>query len=156
MIKIILMCGLPGSGKTFYATKKMERSTNLRYVSRDCIRSNLVNFNTEDYFSHENEVFSEFINDIVFFANQGSDVIADATHLNRKSRIKTIKAIKEKLNIKVKFEAIFMDTPIEKCIENNNIREGWAKVPENTIKSMATRITKPSFDEGFGFIWIKS
>ena len=84
--KLYIMCGIPGSGKSTYAKTYL---TNTLYVSRDEIRFKLVK-EDEDYFSKENEVFDTFIAKINEGLRQSLDVVADATHLNSKSRLKLL------------------------------------------------------------------
>ena len=58
MSKLNLMCGIPGSGKSYWVRHHMTDAD--AYISRDQIRFSMLK-EGEEYFSHENEVFEEFI-----------------------------------------------------------------------------------------------
>ena len=48
---LYIMCGIPGCGKSWYATHNMVKD-NVAYISRDSIRFNMLNAE-DDYFSKE-------------------------------------------------------------------------------------------------------
>lgn len=143
MNKLYIMIGIPGSGKSTYAKK---RFPNAIYVSRDEIRFDLVSEN-EEYFSRENEVFTKFVNIINSSLKAGKDVIADATHLNPRSRTKLF----SHLNIdptKTETIAVVMRTPLEVCLYRNENRKGTRSyVPPQVIKNMYSSFKEPTMKE---------
>ena len=146
--KFYIMVGCPGSGKSTYAKKNFP---NALYVSRDEIRFSLVKEN-EEYFSKENEVFTDFINTINLGLAAGDDVIADATHLNSKSRMKLLGSV-DLDKTKTEVIAIVMQTPLELCIKRNELRKGTRSyVPINVIKNMYKFFKIPTFEECYGMI----
>lgn len=155
MSHLILTVGIPGAGKSTWM-RRFAISNNYEYVSRDNIRFSIVK-EDEEYFSHENEVFDTFINQISNHLKENKVVIADATHLNRKARAKVLNA----LTVKPKtIEIIFFNTPLEIAIERNEERKGTrAYVPVNVIKRMEAAIETPQYDEIENFkytrIWEK-
>ena len=61
-------------------------------VSRDAIRFSMINDNDE-YFQKEKNVWKEYIHQIQEEINANNTVIADATHLNKKSRQKLLNTL---------------------------------------------------------------
>ena len=79
------------------------------------------------------------------------NVFADATHLNFASRNKTI----SRINIQVdEINVVFLNTPLDICIERNAKREGRKFVPETVIKDMFNRIKVPEKEEGISKVYI--
>lgn len=134
MPRLFIMCGLPASGKSTFA-QQFIRDNDIRYVSRDEIRFSMVKEN-EKYFSREKEVFRKFAGTIAQTLVDGFDVIADATHLNRISRDKLIRAI-DQYTTEYTITYIVLETSLETCMERNALREGRARVPDSVMKSMA-------------------
>lgn len=154
MNKLYLMIGCPGSGKSTFAKKYIQ---NAKYISRDEIRFSLLS-DDEQYFAQEDQVYREFAWQIYdTLKNQKTDVIADATHLNAKSRSKLFRSIPLNWN-EVEVIAVFLHTPLDTCIARNELRKNLkrAYVPQQNIHQMFFRMTTPTFDEYHGIfneIW---
>lgn len=150
MKHLILLCGIPASGKSTFAHKCIERATDkVVYISRDEVRFSIVK-EDEEYFSHENEVFKTFINKIneALADETISAIYVDATHINERSRNKTLDA----LNLKdVIITVIDFDEPVEVCLERNENREGRAYVPKSAIRRMSAQKEKPSMCERYQY-----
>lgn len=136
---LYILCGVPGCGKSYFAQKFV--GFNRVWISRDLFRFNIVKEN-EEYFSHENEVFRVFIEAIVNQLKNGVDVIADATHLNIKSRKKLTNAI-DKYYTNYNIIYVVFDVPIDVILKQNAQREGRARVPESAIHRMNASFYKP-------------
>ena len=166
MSKLYLMCGIPGSGKSTYLANYVkshytdEFSNMYKIVSRDAIRFSLLK-EGDDYFSCEREVFNIFIKEIFNALREGKDCFADATHLTRVSRKKLFNAILDcnkryfdKGFLKVdKIYAIYLNTPLDICLERNENRTGLAHVPPKRIEEMYHNFQKPTIEEGFNSIF---
>ena len=141
---LYVLCGPSGAGKTTYV-KTHNWNKHIKYVSRDEIRFSLLK-EDEDYFSHEKEVFKNFSNTIRRTLIDNFDVIADATHLNVFSRKKLTNAID---NYFTDYNIIYIvfDTPLEEILHRNEKREGRARVPEQTLRSMYNGFNPPTFNE---------
>lgn len=140
---LYLMVGIPGSGKSWYAKGFLANHENTVYISRDSIRFKFLEENDE-YFSRENAVFNSFVSLIKEHLYSNENVIADATHLNRRSRMKVL----DNLDLsKIKICMVYMDVPLDICLERNSKREGHAKVPPVIIKNMYKNLTYPDKKE---------
>lgn len=146
-----LTIGIPGSGKSTYLKK-----TKLEIISRDAIRFAILDkYHTDDYFSHEDEVWEQFVNTIVEALNDGKSVVADATHLSKGSRRKLFNAVMPRLKNREERRMIvlglYFDVPLEVCLERNAQRTGRALVPEDQIRNMYVNLTPPDETEGIDY-----
>ena len=97
----------------------------------------------EPYFCREDEVFNEWIRQICEALSNPmiEDIYIDATHLNDRSREKTLSRL-PKENIRKITNVVFM-VPIEVCLERNRQRTGRAVVPDEVIQNMAKSFKLP-------------
>ena len=146
---LYIMCGIPGSGKTYMAKHFLMRGSGWRYISRDEIRLDFLG-DDEEYFAHEDEVFDIFIYKIREALNNADtfNVIADATHLNWASRRKLLANISEEgINLhNIYIVPVMINCPFEIAGARNAARQGRACVPENTLEKMYYRMTDPNSD----------
>lgn len=146
MSTLYILCGPSGCGKSTWRDEFIKDYNNrIHYVSRDEIRFSLVK-EDEDYFSKEKEVFDRFSQALAAELMHGFDVIADATHINKASRNKLIKAI-DKFFTKYQIVYVIFQTDLKTCIEQNNKRTGRMQVPEEVIKKMFKNFQLPNLDE---------
>ena len=150
MSKLILMVGIPGSGKSTWIKNNFP---NITPVSRDVIRFEILDERGGNYFDYEDEVFDKFIHQIVGSLVIDEVTIADATHVNRKGRAKVLNAVKKYITPD-EVECIVLDVSPEVAIERNNQREGRAWVPPKVIRNMFFRMEIPKKEEGFNKITI--
>lgn len=145
MPKLYIMCGPSGVGKTTWAHNFINENLDMRYVSRDEVRYSMIK-DDEEYFSHEKEVFKEFVAIITEALIDGFDVIADATHLNEFSRRKLTQAIDMRFT---DYEIIYVVVSLgyDECAKRNASREGRARVPETALKNMYRDFRFPSKNE---------
>ena len=145
---LYILCGVPGCGKSFYAE-------NFRHdgltISRDQIRFGLLN-DEEDYFSKEDQVFNRFITMIHGNLKRGIPVMADATHLNKRSRAKLI----NKLHLQnvEKIIILYFKVPYELLEQRNAARGGKQPIPFIALENMYNSMDVPSVEENPLFeIW---
>lgn len=143
MSKLILMCGVPGSGKSTWVRNNFPDITP---VSRDAIRFEILDERGGVYFAYEDEVFEKFIQQIIGSLMVDEITIADATHLNTKSRAKVLREVAKFAD---EIEAVVMDVHLETALERNNKREGRAFVPCGVIRRMYSQMEAPTAEEGF-------
>ena len=84
MAKMIVLVGLPGSGKTTWAKQYVEKNLNTVHLSSDELRIELFGFEDQ---TKNHLLFRELNKRTVEALNDNKDVIYDATNLNRKKRI---------------------------------------------------------------------
>lgn len=143
MATLIIMMGVPGSGKSTW-TAALAEQYDATIVSRDDIRFSMVAEN-EEYFSKEDEVFKTFTDTISWLLSQEVNVIADATHINQRGRAKLLNALKTKPTSII---IAHKDEKLETCLSRNENRMGTrAYVPESVIRRMFYSQEKPTADE---------
>ena len=143
---LILLVGIPGSGKTTYGEKYVVEHSNTIHLSSDKIREEL--WGNEDTQGDNNEVFSLMQSRAVEALNNGQSVVYDATNVTRKDRSYII-ALCPKF---VKIECHIVWAPIETCIERDGSRE--RTVGKAVIDKMLKRFQAPYYDEGIDEIEI--
>ena len=143
MSKLILMCGVPGSGKSTWVRNNFPDITP---VSRDAIRFELLDERGGDYFAYEDEVFEKFIHQIIGSLMVDEITIADATHLNVKARAKVLRKVAKFAD---EIEAVVMDVHLVTALKRNDMREGRAFVPCGVIRRMYFQMEAPTVEEGF-------
>ena len=151
--KLWLICGIPGLGKsTWSLNHKNFFEGRGDIVSRDIIRFSLLK-EGENYFSHEKEVLTEYVESAKASLKCNDDTILDATHLNSPSRAKILRALKDNLK-DVEINVIFFTGKTSTALERNANRIGLTFVPPEQIKAMAKKVELPFVEEGFDNIYI--
>jgi len=134
--KVIVLKGLPGCGKTFYALGilKREKYKYLR-VSKDEIRQMI---NGEKWANKNENVVLEIRDTIIIAAiNEGFNVIVDDTNLNPHHIERIKKLVKGKAFIEI---VDLTSVPLEECIERDKSRKD--SVGEKVIRDMYERYIK--------------
>lgn len=137
---LILLVGIPGSGKTTYAEKYIEEHPGTVHLSSDKIREEL--WGNEATQGDNNEVFSLMQSRAIEVLNNGLSVLYDATNVTRKDRAYIISLCPKF----VKIECHIVWAPIETCIERDAARE--RTVGKEVIDRMLKRFQAPYYDEG--------
>lgn len=138
--KLIILCGIPGSGKTTYATKYISEHSNTVHLNSDNIRKEL--WGDEATQGDNSLIFSRMQNRAIDGLNFGYNVIYDATNMTRKDRAGII-AVCPKF---AKIDCHIIWAPIETCIERDVERK--RTVGKEVIDRMLKRFQAPYYDEG--------
>lgn len=137
---LIMLCGIPGSGKTTYAKKYVEEYPSTIHISSDEIRAEL--WGNEATQGDNSKVFSLMQSRTIEALNNGQSVMYDCTNITRKDRSYII-ALCPKF---VKIECHIIWAPIETCIERDAARD--RTVGKEVIDRMLKRFQAPYYDEG--------
>ena len=141
MSKIIILQGLPASGKTSYAREWIKEDPTHRVrFNRDDVRNMLGEYWIPSRESLINSIYYAFLDDAML---SGYDIIIDNMNLNKKTLDEIEKIVNEfnewilrsalKIHYDIEYKS-FLDIPLETLIERDSKRE--SPIGENTIKSI--------------------
>jgi predicted kinase len=139
--RIVLLVGLPGSGKSTYA-----RDAKLPVLSSDAVRLLLADDETDQ--TIHGRVFATLRYLLMQRVEIGRPVTCvDATHLTKAERKPYVEIAKEH---RCSLEAVFVNTPLPICLERN--RQRTRQVPDEALIAMAAKLQPPMLEEGFARI----
>ena len=149
-LDIVLVCGLPGSGKARFSSGFFKESGRRR-VSRWEIRRMLYEMTTfgepwsEERYSAVDEVLVKHAERkiIEHLLQNRLPVLVENTCISAASR-KTYLSIARQMHRTI--GAIFLDTPVATCLERNRRRAD--PIPERVIAELAAALQKPDAGEG--------
>lgn len=147
---MIMMCGLPGSGKSSLASKiQVYNSQNIvepiHIHSSDDMRKEL--FGDESIQGDNNKLFNELHKRIKCDLIDGIHTIYDATNISSKLRKQFLSELK---HINCYPICIVMATEYRTCLQCNKNRV--RQVPEDVIRRMLLHWNPPNYSEGFAEI----
>jgi predicted kinase len=139
--RIVLLIGLPGSGKSTYAA-----TTGVPVLSSDAIRQLLA----DD--ERDQTIHSRVFATLRYLLIQRLEIhrpvtYIDATHLTCAERKPYIEIARERNAV---IDAVFFDVPLEICLERNRHRA--RQVPEDVLAKLAAKLQPPTDAEGFNKI----
>ena len=140
--ELIVMCGLPGSGKSYWAESYVKTHPSYEIISTDKMRQEL--FGDESDQSNNWLVFVTAYQRLVSIIESGKSAIFDATNLKRKDRKKIVKFF-SRYNIPLKL--VWMNTPMEVCKLRNSQRKRF--VENLVIDKMSECFIEPTREEGW-------
>ena len=136
-MKLLLLRGLPASGKTTFAKELVRKDGNWVRVNKDDLRNML---NGGKWSSGRERRVVELERRLVTEALEGGkNVVVDDTNLNP-THERYFKGLAESHN--VDFEIKEFDTPLEECIKRDNARPNG--VGETVIRRMYNQYLKPA------------
>lgn len=143
MAKLVMMMGLPGSGKSTKAERLKETMEKVVLLSSDDIREELFGDRKDN--DHNVQVFEELHRRAKEALKEGVDVIYDATNINSKRRI----AFLRQLPKGVEKELYYINESIEVCIRQDVEREYsvGGEVISNMYKSLQVPYSHEKWDK---------
>lgn len=128
MKQLLMLQGIPGSGKSHYA-----KNTGYVVVNKDSIRRNLEEGGWVWSRENEKDVIEKRDSLISRYLRDGYSVVSDDTNFGRKHKVRLEQLARE---YGADFTIKRIDTPLDICLARNAEREGKAKVPEQVILDM--------------------
>lgn len=131
MPKLILLKGLPGSGKSTRGRDIVEKSGNTVRINRDLLRTML---HYEKWTGNNEDLTRKASRHLAkLFLSAGVNVLIDDTNLNEKT-LQSWKGLAKELN--VKFDCVDLtDVSVEECVKRDSLRE--KRVGPHVIRQMA-------------------
>lgn len=141
--RIVLLVGLPGSGKSTYLEKQ-----GVTALSSDAVRQLLADDPTDQ--TIHARVFATLRYLLRHRLLIGRPVTyIDATHLTPEERRPYIEIAR---TFGCDIEALFFDVPLEICRERNRLRH--RVVPDEAMAKMAAKLVPPAVEEGFARVTV--
>lgn len=142
-IQLIVLVGLPGSGKSYYAGKlRNQLPEGSIILSSDDLREELFGDATDQ--AHNQEIFRELYARMNLHLAGGTSVILDATNTTRKSRSHIFANLRVK---SISVAAHVLCTPHFRCVTQDQLRE--QPVGLTTINKFFHSFQAPQPWEGF-------
>lgn len=150
-LDVVLVCGLPASGKSHFARHYFDRDGRKR-VNRKEIRKSLYQMTEfdrewrEEYFDSSDEGLVKHVERRVIehLLHGGSRVLVDNTSVSaasRKSYITVARQMHRTIGV------VFLHTPLQRCLQRNANRT--YRVPDIVMTNLAAAIELPRPDERF-------
>ena len=152
-MEMIMLCGIPTSGKSTYVEKlkKISYWKNAVVLSTD----NYIEKIAQEHNTTYNEIFEDCITeatqqlelDFKTAVDDGRDIIYDQTNLSIKTRKKKL----SKLPSYYHRGAVYFEISLEEALERNKHREGKF-IPESILKRMYNQFEIPTTNEYFDYV----
>lgn len=140
-VKLIVMCGLPGSGKSTYA-KKLAKKEHAQIISSDVIRERM--FGDASIQTDGNKVFGRLYYLVSRSLKYRKSVIVDCINPRPSDRKRYLRYYENQFDESM---LVYISTPIEECKRRNRLRE--RVVPDEAIEKQAAKFIEPTEEEGF-------
>lgn len=142
---LIMMCGIPASGKSTVARNLQSMIGNTPIVSMDDIRTYL--FGTRKCQKQGDLVYSLSIGKTIRLLQEREVVIYDATNRTKEKRKEIAEYIQQ--HVKCIIYCVYMATPLDIAIERNKNRDKDIQVPEAVIHRMSATLEPPTEEEKY-------
>lgn len=118
MKKVIILQGIPGSGKTYYAREFVKGKTDCVRINRDDLR----NMRGDYWVPNQESLITDWeLGALESALKRKFNVVYDSTNLNPKTLKKVEEIIKNHSDYEIEYK--LFDTPLDVCIERDSKRE---------------------------------
>lgn len=157
---ILLIGGLPASGKT-YLGKKFFFTKDRKRISRLEIRKALHHMFTFGEQWHQKK-FDEIDGPLVKSAelriiesllDRNTKILVDNSSVTKASRVRYINVAKK---YRKEIGLVFINIPIQKCFERNKQKPENERLPEPVITKLFSSLQLPKLEEGFDDVMVVS
>ena len=145
--KLIILVGLPASGKSCYASNYIKTHENTVVISTDRIKQDIKDLQIQ--IKDETKVFSEMQHRVRKSLRFGKDVIINATNLKIKYR-KPFINLARSVNKDISIEAHVIVSSIDSCVDRDEKRE--KHLGQQHIVDKVGEFQIPTKGEGFNVI----
>ena len=157
-LDIVLICGIPGSGKSHFA-KTFFKKEDRKRINRKEIRRHIYEMTSfgdkwkEEYFDEEGESLVKHVERKMYeqFLQNMDKVLIDNPSVTKSSRKNYFSLAEQRVKTT---GVIFLNTPLMKCMERNKKRDD--AVPDKVISTLFSSIELPDKHEGFDEILVIS
>ena len=119
MQKIIMLKGLPASGKSTWAKEKINENSNYIRINKDDIRESI----TGKWTPKKEKIVISIRNSLIKAGiSLGKNVIIDDTNLNPKHE-QSLKTLAQELGVEFEINDSFLKVPVEECVERDIKRD---------------------------------
>lgn len=139
---LIMLIGIPASGKTTYAENYKNQFPDTVILSSDSIREEL--YGDPNIQGSPNKIFGIMKERMASCLKNGNTVIYDATNVKVRDRES---ALRKASDMGVCSEAVYFCTSLKIALKRNEDRD--RKVPEHVIRRMYFGLEPPKIQEGF-------
>lgn len=137
-MKILILKGLPASGKSTFAKEYVERNKDWVRVNRDDLR----NMRGAYWIPKQEDMITDWEHQAVVHAlMHGQNVILDATNFNPKYVNALKKEVEQNFGTGVTYEEMYFDTSPEECVKRDSKRQN--PVGADVIWSMYEKYVNP-------------
>lgn len=142
---LIIMCGIPASGKSTVARRLQKHFDNAPIISMDELRETLLGSRADQ--SHNYEIYKYSLDAAIQTFNNHDVIIYDATNRTRKARKQLVEALSNYWD----FDAycVYLATDIDIAIERNLNRAKNEIVPLPALRRMWNTLQEPTFEEEY-------